>query len=178
MKMRLKCTAKYKKMDEGKMTKSIEIKKLTKEDASVELAKTLWQVATSGFGENSPWTEKQLFKLLEAGNSTMLAAMQEEKIVGLLVASTTTVESDIYMIVVGEDFKRQGIGRKLLEYLIEDCTEQGLETIFLEVRETNTPAYNLYEAVGFEEIGRRRAYYSSPIEDALMMKLDLPREEQ
>lgn len=154
------------------------IRKLTKADATEELAANLWQVATSGFGEDSPWTEEQLFKLLEAGNSIMLAGMQEEEIVGLLVASTTTVESDIYMVVVGEDFKRQGIGQQLFSYLIEYCTKEGLETIFLEVRESNLPAYNLYKSLGFEEIGRRRAYYSKPIEDALMMKFDLQREEQ
>lgn len=162
----------------NKMTKQTKIRKLAKEDASKELAANLWEVATSGFGEDSPWTEEQLFKLLEAGNTIMLAAMQEEQIVGVLVASTTTVESDIYMVVVGKDYKQQGIGQQLFHHLIDDCTEDGLETIFLEVRESNTPAFNLYNSLGFEEIGRRRAYYSQPIEDALMMKFDLPREEQ
>ena len=160
------------------MTKQIEIRKLTTEDATKELAANLWAVATSGFGEDSPWTEEQLFKLLEAGNSIMLVAIQEAQITGVLVASTTTVESDIYMVVVDEEFKRQGIGQQLFSYLIEYCTEQGLETIFLEVRESNIPAFNLYKSLGFEEIGRRRAYYSRPIEDALMMKFDLQREEQ
>lgn len=160
------------------MIKKTTIRKLSKEDATPEMAANLWQTATSGFGEDSPWTEEQLFKLLEAGNSIMLAAIQEEQIAGVLVASTTTVESDIYMVVVGEDYKRQGIGQQLFHQLIVDCTAQGLETIFLEVRESNTPAFNLYKSLGFEEIGRRRAYYSGPIEDALMMKFDLQREEQ
>lgn len=158
------------------MSKQTQIRKLTTEDATTEMAANLWEVATSGFGEDSPWTEDQLFKLLEADNSIMLAATQEEQIAGVLVASTTTVESDIYMVVVGEDYKRQGIGQQLFHYLIQYCTEKGLETIFLEVRESNTPAFNLYKSLGFEEIGRRRAYYSQPIEDALMMKVDLQRE--
>lgn len=160
------------------MNKQTEIRKLTKKDATEELAGNLWAVATSGFGEDSPWTEDQLFKLLKAGNSIMLAAIQEEEIVGLIVASTTTVESDIYMVVVDEDYKRQGIGQQLFQELIAYCTEEGLETIFLEVRESNLPAFNLYKSLGFEEIGRRRAYYSKPIEDALMMKYALQREEQ
>ena len=159
------------------MTKQTTIRKLTTTDATKELAAKLWAVATSGFGEDSPWTEEQLFNLLEAGNSIMLTAIREEQIVGLLVASTTMVESDIYMVVVAEDYKRQGIGRQLFHSLIDYSIEQGLETIFLEVRESNTPAFNLYKSLGFEEIGRRRAYYSRPIEDALMMKFDLQREE-
>lgn len=160
-----------------KMTKEISIRKLTKADATEELARELWEVATSGFGENSPWTQGQLFKLLAAGNAIMLAAMQAESIVGLLVASTTTVESDIYMVVVAEESKRQGIGRKLFQELIAHCRNEEIETIFLEVRESNHPAYNLYKSLGFQEIGRRRAYYTDPIEDALMMKFELQREE-
>lgn len=160
------------------MTKKTEIRKLTTEDATRDLAANLWQVATSGFGEDSPWTEDQLFNLLKAENSIMLAGIQEEQIVGILVASTTTVESDIYMVVVAEEYKRQGIGQQLFSYLIDYCTKEGLVTIFLEVRESNLPAFNLYKSLGFEVIGRRRAYYSRPIEDALMMQFELQREEE
>lgn len=160
------------------MTKKTEIRKLTTEDATRDLAANLWQVATSGFGEDSPWTEDQLFNLLKAENSIMLAGIQEEQIVGILVASTTTVESDIYMVVVAEEYKRQGIGQQLFSYLIDYCTKEGLATIFLEVRESNLPAFNLYKSLGFEVIGRRRAYYSRPIEDALMMQFELQREEE
>lgn len=161
-----------------KMSKKTVIRELTTADATEEMAATLWAVATSGFGEDSPWTEEQLLRLLVGGQSIMLAATQAGEVVGLLVASETTVESDVYMVVVGADHKRQGIGKQLFHQLITYCTEKDLATIFLEVRESNLPAYNLYKSLGFEEIGRRRAYYSKPIEDALMMKIDLQREEQ
>ena len=55
--------------------------------------------------------------------------------------------------------------------------ENNLETIFLEVRETNRAAYQLYSKIGFQEIGRRKNYYSEPVEDALMMKHDLRKEQ-
>lgn len=156
---------------------TVKIKRLTKDDATEINAKTLWEVAESGFQNGSVWTADQFLQTLTASNSIVLAATLIEddtkKIVGLLVASRTTIESDIYMIVVAEDYKQRGLGRKLLEALIETCQMLGLETIFLEVRETNLPALSLYKSLDFKEIGRRKGYYSKPTEDGLMMKLDL-----
>lgn len=160
-----------------KMIDQIKIKQLTKEEANDSTAMALWKVAESGFNDDSGWTVKQIFQTLEAPNAIVLVASltedKQEKNVGLLIASKTLVESDIYMVVVREEYKQRGIGQQLFHALVEICTEQGLETIFLEVRESNTPAFKLYQSLGFEEIGRRRGYYSGPIEDALMMKLDL-----
>lgn len=156
---------------------TVKIKRLTKDDAKETIAKELWEVAESGFPNGSVWTADQFLQTLTASNSIVLAVTlteeDVEKIVGLLVASRTTVESDIYMIVVAENYKQRGLGRKLLEALIKTCQMLGLETIFLEVRETNLPALRLYESLDFKEIGRRKGYYSKPTEDGLMMKLDL-----
>ncbi len=155
----------------------VKIKKLNENDAEKSIATALWGTADSGFKEDSPWTVDQFLKTLTAGRASILTANitdnGKDKIVGLLIARTTTVESDIYMVVVGKDYKRQGIGRKLFRSFIKVCAEKKLETIFLEVRESNTSARKLYKSLGFKEIGRRKAYYSQPIEDALMMKLDL-----
>lgn len=156
---------------------TVKIKRLTKDDAKETIAKELWEVAESGFPNGSVWTADQFLQTLTASNSIVLAVTlteeDVEKIVGLLVASRTTIESDIYMIVIAEDYKQRGLGRKLLEALIKTCQMLGLETIFLEVRETNLPALRLYESLDFKEIGRRKGYYSKPTEDGLMMKLDL-----
>lgn len=155
----------------------MKIKRLTKEDAKESVATGLWEAASSGFQEDAPWTVPQLLDLIASDSAIVVATFLEEdgqeKIVGVLVASKTTVESDVYMVAVREEYKRQGIGQQLFHYFISYCQEAGLETIFLEVRESNTPAYNLYTSLGFQEIGRRRSYYSQPIEDALMMKFDL-----
>lgn len=155
----------------------INIKELTKADAIESVAGTLWIVANSGFQGQAGWTEDQLLQSLHAENSIVLAAEtlkdETKQKVGVLIASKTFVESDIYMIVVREEYKQRGIGQQLLQALVAYCRKENLEKIFLEVRESNCPARKLYESVGFEKIGRRRAYYSQPIEDALMMKLDL-----
>ncbi|MGL5737518.1 MAG: ribosomal protein S18-alanine N-acetyltransferase, partial [Plesiomonas shigelloides] len=69
----------------------------------------------------------------------------------------------------------QGFGRALLQALVERLEERGLVTLWLEVRESNTPARALYEAEGFNEVSRRKNYYPTADgrEDAVIMALPL-----
>jgi len=64
-------------------------------------------------------------------------------------------------------------GKGLLEYTISEALKRNVETIFLEVRVSNTPARNLYQRFDFEEIGKRKYFYSNPIEDAICMSKSL-----
>ena len=64
-------------------------------------------------------------------------------------------------------FWRQGFARRLLETFLQ----QNKGKVFLEVRESNTAARQLYEGKGFKIIGRRRGYYSGPREDAIVLRL-------
>ena len=57
--------------------------------------------------------------------------------------------------------------------MINICRSNGVEDIFLEVRESNVSARALYVKLGFAEIGKRKKYYSNPTEDAILMKLSL-----
>jgi ribosomal-protein-alanine N-acetyltransferase len=71
----------------------------------------------------------------------------------------------LYLFTLGP-FRRLGFARSLLNLL----KKQGAGILFLEVRESNTPARKLYETEGFNQIGLRRNYYSDPPEDAIVMK--------
>ncbi len=66
--------------------------------------------------------------------------------------------------------RRQGIGTRLVENILQTGRLHGARQIFLEVRETNLNAQALYLKHGFDVVGRRRAYYSNPKEDALIMR--------
>ncbi|MFI3177939.1 MAG: ribosomal protein S18-alanine N-acetyltransferase, partial [Methylococcaceae bacterium] len=83
-------------------------------------------------------------------------------------------EAHILNISVDPVEKNQGIGRKMLENLI-DVARGRAETVFLEVRPSNTAAIALYEDVGFNEIGVRKGYYPAENgrEDAIMLALTL-----
>jgi ribosomal-protein-alanine N-acetyltransferase len=95
------------------------------------------------------------------------AALGEDRVVGFL-ASRTLVEGEreILNLAVAPEFRRQGIARHLCEALIVEF----FGTVFLEVRESNEPARNLYLSLGFHELGRRPGYYETPLEAAIVMK--------
>ena len=77
-------------------------------------------------------------------------------------------EGYVTNIAVLPEFRRKGIGRALLQYVINDCENQ-LEFISLEVRVSNDAAISLYKKFGFAEVGRRKRFYTHPDEDALIM---------
>jgi [ribosomal protein S18]-alanine N-acetyltransferase len=91
-------------------------------------------------------------------------------IVGLLVARRVDREWELENIVVTPASRRTGLGTGLLEGLLARVRAANGDRVFLEVRESNTAARKLYEKMGFEQRGRRKAYYSSPQEDALLYR--------
>ena len=147
----------------------IKIRHARKEDA-----KAIWEVAESAYEKGSPWELSQFQELISYKNVLHLIASQTDgEIVALIIASKTMVEADIYMLAVKKSHQGKGIGKKIFKELIEELKSSDLETIFLEVRESNIAAKKVYQKLDFIEIGRRKDYYSKPKEDALMMKLDL-----
>ena len=84
-------------------------------------------------------------------------------------------EATLFNIAVAPAFQRQGLGRQLLLRLIDDLTERGVVTLWLEVRDSNQPAIALYQDLGFNEVSLRRNYYPTADgrEDARIMALPL-----
>ena len=74
---------------------------------------------------------------------------------------------DIDYIIVSNNYRRQGIASKLLEYLIDYCKKKNISNITLEVNENNIPAINLYKKYEFEIVATRKNYYKE--EDGLLM---------
>ena len=78
---------------------------------------------------------------------------------------------ELHRIAVKRKERRRGVGRELLKELLKRCREEGVKEVFLEVREGNEPAVNLYRSLGFKEIGERENYYGD--ENALIFSLKL-----
>jgi len=94
-----------------------------------------------------------------------VVAQLESTIAGFMVSRSTAVrEREVLNIAVAPEFRRRGVASALIRSL--DNSE-----IFLEVRESNTPARNLYRKLGFIDIGRRPDYYENPPEAAVVMRL-------
>jgi ribosomal-protein-alanine N-acetyltransferase len=120
-----------------------------------------------------PWEEDIFKDCFKAGYSCWVCE-ELDKVLGYGLLSIAVGEAHILNISVDPAEQNQGIGRKLLENLIAVATGRA-ETMFLEVRPSNTVAIALYKNVGFNEIGIRKGYYPAENgrEDALMLALQL-----
>jgi ribosomal-protein-alanine N-acetyltransferase len=119
------------------------------------------------------WTSEQYHKLV--GSGVVLVAEEAGRLRGFICAQAVAGEWEIENIVVAPEFLRHGIANELVRELIQLAQSQTASAILLEVRESNLPARRLYEKHSFREVGRRRAYYTDPVEDAILYALRLTR---
>ncbi|MEC4747157.1 ribosomal protein S18-alanine N-acetyltransferase [Methylomicrobium sp. Wu6] len=120
-----------------------------------------------------PWEEDIFIDCFRAGYECHVCE-EMGTVLGYCILSFGPGEAHILNISVDPNAQKQGIGRKMLEHLIESAREKA-ETIFLEVRPSNTVALTLYKKTGFNEIGIRKGYYPAAEgrEDALMLAMEL-----
>lgn len=85
---------------------------------------------------------------------------------------------ELESVAVDSAARRGGVGGALCEAVIDWCRGKGAEEMELEVRAGSDGAIGLYEGLGFVVVGRRKGYYREPIEDALLMKLELARRDK
>jgi len=125
---------------------------------------------------SAPWSEKGMRDALETEVICTLIAQEESVLLGYAMIALLGVEAEIYNIAVDPDARRRGLGRALLAAALQEAINDGAETVFLEVRESNTPARGLYETHGFVPVGRRKNYYTNPTEDAILMAYTVKRD--
>jgi [ribosomal protein S18]-alanine N-acetyltransferase len=98
-----------------------------------------------------------------------LVAVENDQVAGFLVSRQTAPgEREILNVAVALSERRRSIARRLIAAELERVRGQW----FLEVRESNIAALNLYKACGFQEAGRRNSYYHNPTESGIVMKLN------
>lgn len=117
-----------------------------------------------------PWSEGIFRDCLRAGYCCWVVE-QGELVRAYGIMQVGTGESHILNLCVRASGRGQGLGRALLNHLLEVAIEHRADTALLEVRPTNRAALGLYEAMGFNEVGVRRGYYPgrNGREDALIL---------
>ncbi len=120
-----------------------------------------------------PWDRELFVEAISSNNKDVFICLSDEDITGFVVFEKVLDEGHITDLAVKKEFRRRGIASKLISYLIELAGKEGIEQIFLEVRNTNEAARKLYSGFGFKEIARRKGYYPRAGEDALVLKLTL-----
>jgi [ribosomal protein S18]-alanine N-acetyltransferase len=116
-----------------------------------------------------PWTPEGFKVELERKPAICLVVKDGGLVAGYLVFWVLQPEIHILNIAVKPDLRKNRLGDLLLDYLLDYSAEKGVEEIFLEVRPSNTGAFNLYSKKGFVVNGLRKNYYAEDQEDALLM---------
>lgn len=117
------------------------------------------------------WNKDMLLSALKNQNFYGLKVISDknsEEVLGYIHYSLSVDSMDINSVFVFPRFRRKGIAEKLLSAVINTAKEKNLDKIFLEVRETNAPAINLYQKAGFNSVGMRKKYYFDG-ENAIVM---------
>lgn len=118
------------------------------------------------------WSLESIRSVLQYKNNIYYVAHSIEKsmIVGFAGIMIIADEAELLNIAVLSEFRRQGIGRFLLDQMLSEAARAGAYRLLLEVREGNHAAQQLYQQKHFSQIGTRREYYHNPVEDAIIME--------
>jgi ribosomal-protein-alanine N-acetyltransferase len=120
-----------------------------------------------------PWSTRFFLQEIAAQCARSIVAEINERIVGYVLFWVLPDDVDIHNIAVHPHFRRQGIGRRLLDQSIASARAMGSQRVTLEVRKSNLGAQKLYGSLGFVNTGMRKGYYSDDGEDAITMALEL-----
>ncbi len=146
---------------------SVILRKMTMSD--VEQVIAIDQISFS-----LPWPVSSFrYELNENLASRCWVAELDGRIAAMLVGWFIVDEIHIATIATHPDFRKQGIGEKLLTHALQSAKTEGAVSSFLEVRENNTAAIAMYQKFGYVESGRREGYYKDNGEDAILMTLNM-----
>lgn len=120
-----------------------------------------------------PWSLKAFTDTVEKENFRYFVAEETGEILGYCGFLFVLDEAEIPNVCVKASARKQGVGRKMMNVLVEEAEKLGIATLFLEVRESNTAARTLYTSLGFVEDGIRKNFYEQPTENAVLMSKTL-----
>ena len=122
----------------------------------------------------TPWSAETFASLLGRPTLELLVLDDErEGVIGYAVLWCILDQGELANVAVTPRLRGKGLGTYLLARVLDVGRERGIQTMFLEVRASNERALDLYRRFGFSDVGRRKAYYDHPREDALIMAAKL-----
>ena len=139
--------------------------------ATIEDLEAVVVIEQASFAD--PWSSAEFASVLEVGHTIFLVADvgQNSGIAGYVIAMAVLDQAEILNVAVATEHRGAGLGGGLMDAALLEVERRGAETVFLEVRVSNVGARALYASRGFVEISRRKNYYRTPVEDALVMQL-------
>ncbi len=126
------------------------------------------RIETTAF--STPWSEATFRSLLERSGVELWVAEWGDQLAAYAILWRVLDEGELANLAVRKDLRGRGIGSGLLERVLEIAEDSGIRSLYLEVRESNDLAREMYARRGFQEIGVRKGYYEAPREDARVLK--------
>ena len=121
-----------------------------------------------------PWTRQAFEAALKERHARFRVARGSDgDVIGYLIAWFVLDEGEIANLAVIPAARRRGVARALLEAIIAEARDARIARLFLEVRESNAAARALYASRGFTPVARRPRYYRKPVEDAIVLRLEV-----
>lgn len=121
-----------------------------------------------------PWSKAAFADALSQENAVTLVAEADGETAGFITGVFLFDNADIYSVATAEQYRKKGIGGKLLQAFFDTLPNE-VETVGLEVRESNSAAISLYEKYGFERVGLRKNFYEQPRENAVLYTKQLSK---
>ncbi len=118
---------------------------------------------------SSPWSEESLKLLTKDGIGVGMVCVSGGEICAYGGMLCAVDEGQITNIATHPDMRRRGYGRAVVQSLKKYALDNGINSVSLEVRESNFAAISLYESLGFKTVGKRRDFYTKPTEAGLVM---------
>ncbi len=126
------------------------------------------------YGLQWRWTPERVAASIRAPDVNVLAACIRDKIAGFAIMRYGDDDAHLDLLAVAPPYRREGVGRQLLEWLEKCAVVAGIFTIALEVRTGNEGAQLFYKRMGYRALKELPGYYQG-IEAALRMGRDLSR---
>jgi ribosomal-protein-alanine N-acetyltransferase len=127
-------------------------------------------VALEQVSFNNPWSAESFVAFLSRDTARILVAVRGAEVVGYAIVAWVLDEAELANIAVAPAERGRGVGARLLDEGLAQLASLGVRAVFLEVRGENAVAQRLYGSRGFAPVGRRRAYYDNPVDDAVLMR--------
>jgi [ribosomal protein S18]-alanine N-acetyltransferase len=121
------------------------------------------------------WSKANIQSALHSAHQHCYGGWQDKKLVGYVVVTQLLPDWELLNIVVAKSKQHMGLGRTLLEFVIEQARAENAQKILLELRQSNQAALKLYERFGFQVTAIRKNYYTrnETKENAILMQLVL-----
>ena len=128
------------------------------------------------------WAEAEYAAMIHRDGAVercLFVADAERRLLGFAVGKVIGADAEslaeLESVAVEAAARKGGVGKALCAAVVDWCQARGAAVLELEVRAGSEGAIALYEGLGFVVTGRRKAYYQGPVEDALLMRLNLSR---